>query len=71
MICYRLASFKSFKLAVKFIDIQRDTLTFTNLTLVEPALKKFPCYYMALEYGTPVPSHIKVASTVHAFKRHN
>ena len=40
MICLLLLS-KSFKLEIRFINIQPETLTFTDLIPVEQLLKKF------------------------------
>ena len=42
---------KSFKLEAKFINIQQDTLTITDLIPEEQILKKFRSYFKVLEYG--------------------
>ena len=42
---------KSFKLEIKFINIQPDTLTFTDLIPVEQILKNFRSCFRVLEYG--------------------
>ena len=42
---------KSLKLETRFIDIQQDTLTFTDLISVEQILKNFRSCFKVLEYG--------------------
>ena len=42
---------KSFKLEIRFINIQQDTLTFTDLIPVEQILKNFRSCFKVLEYG--------------------
>ena len=41
MMLYLFLLLKSFKLEIRFINIQPDTLTFTDLIPVEQLLKKF------------------------------
>ena len=41
MMLYLFLLLKSFKLETRFIDIQQDTLTFTDLISVEQILKNF------------------------------
>ena len=41
----------SYKLEIRFINIQPDTLTFTDLIPVEQVLKKFQSCFNVLEYG--------------------
>ena len=42
---------RSFKLEIRFTNIQQDTLTFTDLIPVEQILKNFPSCFKVLEYG--------------------
>ena len=42
---------KSFKLEIRFINVQQDTLTFTDLIPVEQILKNFRSCFKVLEYG--------------------
>ena len=51
MMLYLFLLLKSFKLETRFINIQQDTLTFTDLTPVEQILKKFRSCFKVLEYG--------------------
>ena len=51
MMLYLFLWLKSFKLEIKFINIQPDTLTFTDLIPVEEILKKFRSSCKVLEYG--------------------
>ena len=51
MMLYLFLLLKSFKLEIKFINIQPDTLTFTDLIPVEQILKKFRSCFKVLEYG--------------------
>ena len=46
MTLYLLLLLKSFKLEIRFINIQQDTLTFTDLIPVEQIdIKKFPILF--------------------------
>ena len=51
MMLYLFLLLKSFKLEIRFINIQPDTLTFTDLIPVEQILKKFRSSFKILEYG--------------------
>ena len=51
MMLYLFVLLKSFKLEIKFINIQPDTLTFTGLIPVEQILKNFRSCFSVLEYG--------------------
>ena len=51
MMLYLFLLLKSFKLETRFINIQQDTLTFTDLTPVEQILKNFRSCFKVLEYG--------------------
>ena len=51
MMLYLFLLLKSFKLETRFINIQQDTLTFTDLIPVEQILKKFRSSCKVLEYG--------------------
>ena len=51
MMLYLFLLLKSFKLEIRLINIQPDTLTFTDLRPVEQILKKFPSGLKVLEYG--------------------
>ena len=42
MMLYLFLLLNSYKLEIRFINIQPDTLTFTDLIPVEQILKKFP-----------------------------
>ena len=48
---YLLLLLKSFKLEIRFINIQHDTLTFTDLIPAEQILKNFRSCFKVLEYG--------------------
>ena len=48
---YLFPLLKPFKLDVKFINIQQDTLTITDLTSVEQILKRIRPCFKVLEYG--------------------
>ena len=50
---------KSFKLETRFINIQQDTLTFTDLIPVEQILKNFQSCFKVLEYGIHTERHQK------------
>ena len=41
----------SFKIEIRFMNIQPDTLTFTDLILVEQILRNFRSCFKVLEYG--------------------
>ena len=51
MTIYLLLLLKSFKLELRFMNIQQDTLTFTDLIPVEQISKKFRSCFKVLEYG--------------------
>ena len=51
MTLYLLLLLKYFKLEITFINIQQDTLTFTDLITVEQILKNFRSCFTVLEYG--------------------
>ena len=51
MTLYLLLLIKSFKLEIRFINIQQDTLTFTDLIAVEQISKNFQSGFKVLEYG--------------------
>ena len=51
MMLYLFILLKTFKLEIRFINIQPDTLTFTDLIPVEQILKKFRSSCKVLEYG--------------------
>ena len=51
MMLYLFILLKTFKLEIRFINIQPDTLTFTDLIPVEEILKKFRSSCKVLEYG--------------------
>ena len=51
MMLYLFLLLKSFKRETRFINIQHDTLTFTDLIPVEQILKKFRFSFKVLEYG--------------------
>ena len=50
--CYLFSLLKSSKLEIRFINIQPDTLTFTDdLILVNQILRNFRSRFKVLEYG--------------------
>ena len=49
--CYLFSLLKSSKLEIRFINIQPDTLTFTDLILVNQILRNFRSCFKVLEYG--------------------
>ena len=51
MMLYLFLLLKSFKLETKFINIQQDTLTITDLIPVEQMLTNFRSCSKVLEYG--------------------
>ena len=51
MMLYLFLLLQSFILEIRFINIQPDTLTFTDLRPVEQILKKIPSCLKVLEYG--------------------
>ena len=51
MMLYLFLLLNSYKLEIRFINIQPDTLTFTDLKPVEQILKKFRSCFKVLEYG--------------------
>ena len=48
---YLFPLLKPFKLEAKFINIQQDTLTITDLIPVEQILRNFRSCFEVLEYG--------------------
>ena len=51
MMLYLFLLLKSFKLEIRLINIQPDTVTFTDLRPVEQILKKIRSALKVLEYG--------------------
>ena len=51
MTLYLLLLLKSFKLEIRFINTQQDTLTFTDLIPVEHISKNFRSFFKVVEYG--------------------
>ena len=66
---YLLLLLKSFKLEVIFIDIQQDTLTFTDLMPVQQIFKKIPILFQGLKMWNSLPNNIKNAPTFNILKR--
>ena len=52
MVLYLFLSLKSFNLEIRFISVQQDTLTFTDLIPVEQILKNLRSCFKVLQYGT-------------------
>ena len=69
MTLYPLLLPKSFKLEIRFINIQQDTLAFTDLTPVEQILKKNPILFQGPRIWNSLPNNIKNAPTFNIFKR--
>ena len=69
MMLYLFLLLNSYKLEIRFINIQRDTLTFTDLIHVEQILKKIQSCFNVLEYGIHYRTTQKNASTFNIFKR--
>ena len=69
MTLYLLLLLKSFKLEIRFINIQQDTLTFTDPTPVEQILKKNPILFQGPRIWNSLPNNIKNAQTLNIFKR--
>ena len=67
MTLYLLLLIKSFKLEIRFIDIQQDTLTFTDLIHVEQISKKVRSCFKDLEYGI----HYQATSKMPRFLIHS
>ena len=62
MMLYLFLLLKSFKLDIRLINIQPDTLTFTDLRPVEQILKKIRSGLKVLEYGI----HYRTTSYIQA-----
>ena len=70
MTLYLLLLLKSFKLEIRFINIQQDTLTFTDLIPVEQIdIKKFSILFQGPRIWNSLPNNIKNAPTFNIFKR--
>ena len=69
MMLYLFLLLKSFKLETRFINIQQDTLTFTDLTAVEQILKKFSILFQGPRIWNSLPNDIKNAPSFSIFKR--
>ena len=69
MMLYLFLLLNSYKLEIRFINIQPDTLTFTDLIHVEQILKKIQSCFNVLEYGIHYRTTQKNASTFNIFKR--
>ena len=59
MVHYLFPLHKVFKLEVRSINTQLDTLTCTDLILVEPILKTFRSCFKVLEYGIRYQTTLK------------
>ena len=68
MMLYLLLLIKSFKLEIRFINIQQDTLTFTDFIPVEQISKKFSILFQGPRIWNSLPSNIKNAPTFNIFK---
>ena len=68
MTLYLLLLLKSFKLEIRFINIQQDTLTFTDLIPVEQILKNFQSCFKVLEYGIHYRTTSKTPRLLNIFK---
>ena len=66
MMLYLFLLPKSFKLETKFINIQQDSLTITDLIPVEP---KFSILFQGSRIWNSLPIDIKNASSFSIFKR--
>ena len=51
MTLYLLLLIKSFTLEIRFINIQQDTVTFTDPIPAEQISKNFPSCFKVLQYG--------------------
>ena len=60
---------KSFKLEIRFINIKPETLTFTDIILVEQILRNFRSCFKILECIILYRTNIKDAPTFNVFKR--
>ena len=68
MMLYLFLLLKSFKLETRFINIQQDTLTFTNLTPVEQNnIKKFSILFQGPRIWNSLPNDIKNAPSFSIF----
>ena len=63
MTLYLLLLLKSFKLEIRFINIQQDTLTFTHLIPVDQILKKKLILFQGPRIWNSLPNNIKNAPT--------
>ena len=61
MMLYLFLLLKSFKLETRFINIQQDTLTFTDLIPVEQILKKILILFQGPRIWNSLPNDIKNA----------
>ena len=61
MMLYLFLLLKSFKLETRFINIQQDTLTFTDLIPVEQLLKKISILFQGPRMWNSLPKDIKNA----------
>ena len=61
MTLYLLLLLKSFKLEIRFINIQQDTLTFTNLIPVEQIFKKISILFQGPRTWNSLLNNIKNA----------
>ena len=68
MMLYLFLLLKSFKLETRFINIQQDTLTFTDLIPVEQILKNFRSCFKVLEYGIHYRTTSKTPRLLNIFK---
>ena len=70
MMLYLFLLLKSFKLETRFINIQQDTLTFTDLIPVEQLLKKISILFQGPRMWNSLPKDIKNALLlVYSIKR--
>ena len=67
MTLYQFLLLKSFILEIRFINIQPDTLTFTDLKPVEQILKKIRSCLKVLWHS--LPNNFKNAPTFNIFRR--
>ena len=68
MTFYLLLLIKSFKMEIKFMNIQQDTLTFTCIA-VEQISKNFRSCFKVLEYGIHYQATSKTLRLLIIFKR--
>ena len=67
MMLYLFLLLKSFKLETRFINIQQDTLTFTDLIPVEQLLKKISILFQGPRMWNSLPKDIKNAPSFSIF----